>query len=96
MTITAETVRHIAKLSALELSDAEVAKAQKQIGGILDYMDQLSKVNTDNIEPTLHLTDAVNAFREDIISESLPLEKLEKMSENFKDGFFKVPKFINN
>ncbi|MDR2337983.1 MAG: Asp-tRNA(Asn)/Glu-tRNA(Gln) amidotransferase subunit GatC [Deltaproteobacteria bacterium] len=96
MYITQETVRHIAKLSALELSDEEVKKAQQQIGEIINYMDILSKVDTTDVEPTLHIHNAINAFSEDIILEALPVEKIKAMAPEFQDGYFKVPKFINN
>lgn len=96
MSITEDTVRQIAKVAAIELTDEEVIKTKGQLGEILDYLDLLSKVDTENIEPTVYLNAAVNVLSEDIIVESLPIGKIKAMAPLFQDGYFKVPRIINN
>lgn len=94
MSISEETVRKVAKLAALELKDDEVHTLRNQLGDILDYVDQLSKLSTEGINPTSHVHGVVNAFRDDIAKESLAVEKLEKIAPDFALGGFRVPKII--
>lgn len=65
MKLTKEQVEHIAKLARLKLSEAEIAKFQTQLSGILDYVEQLNEVGTDNVEPTAQVTGLTNVTRED-------------------------------
>lgn len=65
MQLTKKQVEHIAKLARLDLSEAEIAKFQTQLSGILDYVEQLNEVNTDNVEPTAQVTGLTNVKRED-------------------------------
>ena len=96
MAITEETVRYIAKLAAIELTDEEVVKTTGQMSEVLDYLDLLSKVDTQNVELTTYVHAATNVLSEDISGKSLPIEKLEAMSPYFQNGYFKVPRIINN
>jgi len=96
MSITEETVRHIAKLAAIELTGDDVVVAREKLGAMLDYMEILNKVDTKNVEPTLHIHDIENVLSEDIILESLSAAQIETMSPQFRDGYFKVPRMVNN
>jgi aspartyl-tRNA(Asn)/glutamyl-tRNA(Gln) amidotransferase subunit C len=70
--LTADQVRHIAKLARLRLTDAEVEKFAPELSSILQYIDKLSEVNTENIEPTAQVTGLTNKFREDEIKMDNP------------------------
>lgn len=63
--INKEDVKHIAKLARLGLEDEEVAKLEKELSAILDYEEQLRKVNVDGVEPTSHSVVVENVFRKD-------------------------------
>jgi aspartyl-tRNA(Asn)/glutamyl-tRNA(Gln) amidotransferase subunit C len=63
--ITEETVRHVAKLARLALSDEDVAKLAPQLSEIMDYNEQLQAVPLDDIPPTSHSLELYNALRED-------------------------------
>ena len=65
--LTAEQVRHIAKLARLRLSDAEVEKFAKEMTSILGYVDLLKEVDTANVPATAQVTGQVNTFREDSV-----------------------------
>lgn len=72
MKLTKQQVQHVAKLARLGLTDAEVAKFQTQLSGILDYVEQLNEVNTDGVPPTAQVTGLLNVTREDkILDEKL-------------------------
>lgn len=65
MAITKDDVRRVAQLARMKLSEAEVAKFELQLGGILNYVSQLNEVNTDGIEPTAQVTGLTNVTRKD-------------------------------
>ncbi len=63
--ITEKEIRHIAVLARLKLTGPEIKKYQKQLSEILDYIGQLKKVSTKNIEPCAGGTNLKNVFRQD-------------------------------
>lgn len=65
--LTADQVRHIAKLARLTLDDAEVEKFSKELGDILGYIDQLRAVKTDGVTPTAQVTGTTTVLREDTL-----------------------------
>lgn len=95
--INEDVVRHVARLSRLELAPAEVARFQKQLERILDYVAQLNEVDTDAVHPTTHVLSSMkNVFREDEPRPSLsPDEALSNAPDRHQD-FFKVPKVIKD
>jgi aspartyl-tRNA(Asn)/glutamyl-tRNA(Gln) amidotransferase subunit C len=66
-------VRYVAQLARLNLSDDEVSTFQAQLGKVIEFVQQLSKVDVESIEPTAHANPIFNVFREDIERPSLPL-----------------------
>lgn len=66
MALTKEEVQHIAQLARLDLTEAEVERYQSELSRILEYIGQLSEVNTDGVEPTAQVTGLTNHFREDV------------------------------
>lgn len=94
MEFSVEQLRHIAHLAALEVSDDEVASLKKDLENILDFVAQLSSVDTQGVPATSHVHGEVNAFREDQIQESLPAEKaVANAPDPFKNQF-RVPRVI--
>ncbi len=53
-TITAEEIKHLASLSALQLTDEEVTKYQHDLETLLPYVSQLQEIDTTGVEPLLH------------------------------------------
>lgn len=87
-----EQIEHIAKLSRLELTEGEKKLYSEQLSSVLDYVDQLSEVDTENVEPTANITGLSNVFREDAVEESgVSHKEIEKNAPEFKDGSFVVP-----
>lgn len=58
-------VRDVARLARIELSDEEVATFQTQLGSVLDYVEQLKKLDVSSVEPTAHAAPVFNVFRPD-------------------------------
>lgn len=94
-TIDETTVKHVARLSRIDLSEEEINLYQRQLADILDYINKLNELDTSNIPPTSHpLENLKNVFRKDVVRKSLPLEAIFKNAPNRKDNFFSVPKII--
>jgi len=83
-------VSHIAKLANLPLSKKEKEKFEKQLEETLSYINQLSKIDTKDVEPTSQVTGLENITREDEIIPPLSQEDVLKNSKSVHDGFFKV------
>lgn len=96
MTVTEETVRHVAELARLKLSDDEVKMYTHQFNDILEHFKDLDEVDTEEVRVTSQVTGLKNIFREDEIKDC-PEEikqKIFKEAPNFKDGYFVVPHSI--
>lgn len=86
--LTIDEVKKIAKLSQLNLSEAEVTKFQGQLSEVLNYVEVLNELDTDSIEPTSQVTGLENVTREDEVRNSLTLEEaLSGASETEKEMF---------
>ena len=94
MGLTDKDIRHVAKLSALEISDEEIPQLEKDLSAILEYVERLSAVPTEGVPPMSHVHGVVNAFRDDICKDSLPLEDIERNAPDFAGNSFRVPKII--
>ncbi|MEK9135030.1 MAG: Asp-tRNA(Asn)/Glu-tRNA(Gln) amidotransferase subunit GatC [Patescibacteria group bacterium] len=70
--LSAEEVKHIAKLARLGLTEKEVEKYQKDLSDILGYVEKLKEVNIEGVEPTSHSVLLENITRKD---EALKFEK---------------------
>ena len=87
-------VRKVAKLSRLELSEAEIGEFTGQLSAILEYMEKMNELDTSNVQPLAHCLPISNVFREDIIKESLGTEKTLANAPERDGEFFKVPKIL--
>ncbi|MGA1863824.1 MAG: Asp-tRNA(Asn)/Glu-tRNA(Gln) amidotransferase subunit GatC [bacterium] len=94
MKITKEQVEYVANLAKLDISAEEKEIFTKQLDSILSYMDKLNQLDTRDIDPTSHVLPIKNIFREDEVKSSLPLEKALANAPDRKDGFFRVPRVI--
>lgn len=88
--IDPETIKHIAKLSRVSLSDIEVAKYSRELSSILAYVEQLSEVETKGIEPLIQVSGLKNVFREDEVTNTEMTEELLANSPMRDSNFLKV------
>ncbi len=94
MGITRDEVRHIALLARLPLTPAEEEAFTEQLDHILGYFQRLNDLNTDQVEPTAHITPMATPFRDDVV-ENEPATERWLANAPARDGaFFKVPKII--
>ena len=94
--ITSEQVRHIALLGRLKLTDAEVERFTLELGAILGYIEQLTEVDVEGVEPTAHAVAVQNVFRGDEVRPSIGAEVAVSCAPQRQDTFFKVPKVLDH
>ncbi len=94
MSISNQTVEYLAKLARITLKGEEVSALAKELEDIVSFIDKLNNVNIDNIEPTSHVHNIKNVFREDEIKSSLDRDLSLENSPDSKQEFFKVFKVI--
>ena len=77
--LTEAQVRHIARLARLRLSDEEVQRYSLDLTKILEYIEVLNELHTDDTEPTAQVTGLTTVLREDQVqpSEAAPFDLLE-------------------
>lgn len=94
--IDVNLVRHIGKLSRIELSEQEVQTFRHQLAAILEYFGKLQELDTEGVEPMAHAVELHNVLAADVPGESLsPDEALANAPA--RDGdFFQVPKVIGD
>lgn len=94
--LTADEVKHVAKLSNLPLNDEEIETYQKQLSEVINYIEELKEVDVENVEPTSQTTGLINIIREDKVNETRVLSQDEALSqaEKVHDGSFVVPAVI--
>ena len=92
--ITQEQVLHVAKLARLKLAENEVAAYQQDLNAILEYVDVLSELDTENVEPMHHVLKIKNVWRDDINLTKKQPEDILKNAPDRNGNTFRVPKII--
>ena len=94
MKINKNTTLKIAKLTRLKIKDNEIAELSAQLSSILDWVEQLNEVNTDNIDPLCNVSKVELPLRKDEkIDEDNSNEILSNAPEKL-ENYFVVPKVV--
>lgn len=88
--------KKIALLSRLEVKEDNIKSVGKQLNDILSYMDLISQVDITDVAPTAHAVSMRNVMRDDVLQPSLSNEKALQNAPEAEDGYFKVPKVIQD
>ncbi len=94
MKISRHEVEHVANLACLRFNEVEMERFTRQLNSILAYVDKLNELDTSGVEPTYHVLDLANVFREDEMQPCLPQEIALANAPERADGFFKVPRIV--
>ena len=94
MPISKEEVRHIAELARLRLTEEETETYSRQLGDILNYVEQLNELDLGEIEPLSSVLDLVNVQRRDEIRRGLDRTEVMANAGSSDQGFFKVPRVV--
>lgn len=94
MVVSKEEILHIAKLANLNIKEDEIDEYAKNLQDILNFVDVLNGVNTENIEESIGAVNNSNVFRKDEIKEFEDRDILLKNAPEQEEGMFKIPKVI--
>ena len=94
MSVDTEQVRHIAKLARIAMSDAQIEALVPELNNILGWIEQLSAVDTDGVEPLTAVIDQKLRWRADVIDDGNVRDKVLANAPGAQHGFFAVPKVI--
>ncbi len=94
MKVTKEDLENVAGLSRLFIPDSQAEAYLGQMDAILSYMDNLSEVDTSEVKPTTYALPMENVFRADEVRPSLPRELALSNAPLKEDGYFKVPRVL--
>ncbi len=95
MSVTIKDAEHIAKLARLSVTEEETVKYTEQLNSILQYVEKLNELETDNVEPLSYPIENTNVFREDIPVKSIETEAGLRNAPKKSQSHFKVPKVIS-
>jgi aspartyl-tRNA(Asn)/glutamyl-tRNA(Gln) amidotransferase subunit C len=89
--IDREQVLHVARLARLELTDDEVQSMSRELSRVLDHIEKIGELELDDVQPTSHVIDVVNALRPDEPRPSLPRDVALANAPEVVDEGFGVP-----
>jgi aspartyl-tRNA(Asn)/glutamyl-tRNA(Gln) amidotransferase subunit C len=88
--ISKDEVQHIASLARLDLTEDEIEQLQSDLSRILEYVDQLSALDTSAVPPTAHVVVQEDVLRDDVPRPSLPTEDVLANAPHAEEGYFRV------
>lgn len=91
MKMSRESVKYIAKLARIELTENEIDKMSKDMEVVLSYMKKLDELDTRDVEPAEHIITHKNVLRDDNTEISSCREELLSNAPSKEKGYFKVP-----
>ena len=94
--ITEDEVKKVAELARLKLDNNQVKHHAKQIEKILDYINQLEKVDTNGVPSTTRAIEVINVVRNDANNKFENRDELLNLAPDRENDFFKVPKIIKS
>ena len=90
-----EQVHKVANLARLEMTEAEAEQIATQMSSILEYFEQLSELDTNDVPPTTRAIDVSNVTRPDKLYPYLNREAILKEAPDPDGDFFRVPKILS-
>ena len=94
MSLDKDQVQHIALLSRLKLTDQEFDQTVDKLSRIVDFVDQLSQADTENVVPMAHPLNEAQRLREDVVTEPNDREHVQENAASVEHGLYLVPKVI--
>lgn len=93
--VNKELVKYVAALARLDFDERELEDFTVKFKKILEYVEQLSNLNVDEVVPTYHVLPVGDVMRDDEIKPSLDIEEVLKNAPQRGDYFFKVPRVVD-
>ena len=89
--IDRDQVLHVAKLARLKFSQEEIERLAPELSKIVEYVEQMDRLDLEGVEPTSHVVELQNVLREDVPRDSLPKHRALEQAPDAADGGFRVP-----
>tara|TARA_B100001029_G_C14903349_1_gene362197 strand:- start:438 stop:719 length:282 start_codon:yes stop_codon:yes gene_type:complete len=90
-----KTILKIANLAKIEIDDSKANEIKTNLEKILNLVDEMNQVDTDNIKPMSHPLNLKQYLRDDEVTENNDRELFQNNNKNTADGYYKVPKIID-
>ena len=94
MPIDKDKIKHTAKLARISLDEDKIENLSKDLSNIFNFIEKLSKTNTDKVDPLTSILDQSLRTREDEVTDGGIRDKILENSPNKNEEFFIVPKVI--
>ena len=94
MSIDNSTVKKVAKLARLKVDANEEQNLKNELNNILEWVDKLQKVNTENVDAMLSVSDEPMPMRKDMVTSKIDNKQILSNAPEKKAGFFVVPKVV--
>ena len=92
--ISDEMIEYVGILAKLSLSGGEKEQARKDMGNMLDYIDRLNELDTEDVEPLYHVFPSENVFRADVVTNGDEKERMLANAPARKEDAWQVPKTV--
>jgi len=93
--VTDDIVKHIAHLARLDFKGEELDAIKADMEKIIDFVDKLSEIDTENVEPLIFMNEKVNVLREDIPNQTLTKENALANAPKSDSDYFRIPKVLD-
>ena len=94
MEVDEATVRRIARLARIKITDEEAKGLEGELSEILNWVEQLGEVNTENVEPMTSVVPIKLKMREDVVNDGEKADDVTANAPMSEDGFYVVPKVV--
>jgi aspartyl-tRNA(Asn)/glutamyl-tRNA(Gln) amidotransferase subunit C len=94
MSVDQNTVRRIARLARIAVTDDDIPHLQGELNAILAFVEQLNEVNVDGVEPMTSVTPMIMKKRQDGVTDGGNADDIVRNAPAVEDHFFLVPKVV--
>lgn len=94
--VTDELVDKIAHLARLEFENEAKDAIKKDMQQMLEFVEKLNELNTDDVEPLVYMNDETNKLREDVALQTITHKEALQNAPKHDTDYFKVPKVVEN
>lgn len=94
MSVDTATVKKVASLARIAISDADAERLAPELNNILGWIEQLGEVDTASVEPMTAVIPNTLRLREDVVTEGRQRDAVLQNAPQGEHGFFTVPKVV--
>jgi len=95
LSINEDEIKYLSLLSRMDIDKNEIKDIEEKLSKIIDFVDQLQTISTDDIEPMAHPLNQSQRLRMDEVTETNDRENIQKNAQQIEKGMYLVPKVID-